>query len=394
MLRRVRPRRGSVEHQELHVAVATRKSSERRLLHLSDELLAAVLGAADAPGVMYRLLQVNKHVSELLRDETWPTWRSLAHRMSTWVPKIHTPVGVHVSTIATGMLTKAAARIGGWRSLCHEKDAYDPRHLALPTDSPVDWPPGRWYPLTPHEEQGLFDTILHAPPRMFPRAALPSQIVSPQPSPAIGPHQAPLSLVFLLDGSGSMTPCFRGVKRFIRNMILHLRCGFDSKNPPNKPSIAGATASLLQFNDYKVRKEFSDSLNMRLFTPEMDHCLDNWDDIRKLGGTTRFLHAVEAAHEAIQEAPAVNRKLLILLTDGVADDWEDALKMMIKMHDNSDGLLSFMVMGVAACSYYEDEFPVQATLKLMGEKFRQQLFMLSRDNERPRDLESVIVQPG
>ena len=28
--------------------------------------------------------------------------------MSTWVPKIHTPVGVHVSTIATGMLTKAA----------------------------------------------------------------------------------------------------------------------------------------------------------------------------------------------------------------------------------------------------------------------------------------------
>ena len=95
MLRRVRPRRGSVgdhtsvfahhasgitvlalhgpckfivislqcyfdltEHQELHVAVATRKSSERRLLHLSDELLAAVLGAADAPGVMYRLLQV------------------------------------------------------------------------------------------------------------------------------------------------------------------------------------------------------------------------------------------------------------------------------------------------------------------------------------------------
>merc|ERR1712182_162245 len=113
MQRRVRPRRGSVEHSNLHVGASMRhSSSERRLLPLSDELLAAVLSAADAPGVMYRLLQVNLHVSELLRDETWPTWRGLAHRMSTWAPTIQTASGPLVSTIVSGMLAKAAARIG------------------------------------------------------------------------------------------------------------------------------------------------------------------------------------------------------------------------------------------------------------------------------------------
>ena len=98
--------------------------------------------------------------------------------------------------------------------------------------------------------------------------------------------------------------------------------------------------------------------------------------------------------QAIEAAPAENRKLLVLLTDGVADDWQDALKMMIKCHSEAQGLFSFLVLGVAACSYYEDEFPVQPTLKLMGPEFQQQLFMLSRDNERPRELESVTVQPG
>merc|ERR1719324_838846 len=112
--------------------------------------------------MMYRLLQVNMHITKILRDETWPTWRGLAHRMSTWIPTIQGPGdSTYVSGIATSMLSKAAARIGGWRTLCHEKDAYDPRHLALPTDAPLDWPPGRWYPLTPMEEFGLFDTILN-----------------------------------------------------------------------------------------------------------------------------------------------------------------------------------------------------------------------------------------
>ena len=112
----------------------------------------------------------------------------------------------------------------------------------------------------------------------------------------------------------------------------------------------------------------------------------------------RFVHAVEAAKEAIEAAPITNRKLLILLTDGVADDWNDALKIMIKMqqqHQTAPGAtVDFLVLGVAACSYYEDEFPVQSTLKLMGEQYQQQLFMLSRDNERPREVESVTLQPG
>lgn len=395
---RQRPRRGSVEHGEMHTGLSIRRFSERRLLHLSDELLAAVLAAADSPGVMFKLLQVNIHVSHLLRDETWPTWRSMAYRMTTWVPKISTSDTHHISNIATSMLAKAAARAGGWRGLCLEKDAYDPRHLALPSDAPLDWPAGRWYPLTPPEEHGLFETILHTPlPDAQPQISLrPSDMVrTPLSSPAMASKPPPLSLVFLLDGSGSMTPCFRGVKRFIRNMVLHLRCGFDSRTAP-PPHIAGATASLLQFNDYKVRKEFdTDSLNSPLFTPDMDHLLENWDDIRKLGGTTRFVHAVEVAREAINAAPAENRKLLVLLTDGVADDWNDALKMMIKMQEQGDGMVSFLVLGVAACSYYEDEFPVQSTLKLMGPKHQKQLFMLSRDNERPREvLETVMVHPG
>jgi len=126
----------------------------------------------------------------------------------------------------------------------------------------------------------------------------------------------------------------------------------------------------------------------------MDNILENWDDIRKLGGTTRFLHAVEAGKEAIDNAPSCNRKLLILLTDGVADDWQDALKLMMKLHADAEGMVSFLVLGVAACSYYEDEFPVQPTLKQMGPQFQQQLFMLSRDNERPRELETITVHPG
>jgi len=124
------------EHAAVHTAISARNErySERRLQHMSDELLAAILSASDAPGVMYRLLQanharfalvrcekclltfhtsvqVNIHLSNLLADESWPTWRSLAHRMSTWVPLIQHKDGDYVSGIATSMLTKAA---GEW----------------------------------------------------------------------------------------------------------------------------------------------------------------------------------------------------------------------------------------------------------------------------------------
>ena len=48
------------------------------------------------------------HINHLLRDESWPTWRSMAHRMSTWVPLIHGKDGHFISGIATSMLNKAA----------------------------------------------------------------------------------------------------------------------------------------------------------------------------------------------------------------------------------------------------------------------------------------------
>ena len=54
------------EHADLHASVVTKwASSEKRLLHLSDELLAAVLALADAPGVMFRLLQASLAVTAL-----------------------------------------------------------------------------------------------------------------------------------------------------------------------------------------------------------------------------------------------------------------------------------------------------------------------------------------
>merc|ERR1712224_651200 len=200
-----------------------------------------------------------------------------------------------------------------------------------------------------------------------------TRVVSPYTSPANGPTQAPLSLVFLLDGSGSMTPCFRGVKRFIRNMILHLRQGYDSTGPA-PPNVGGATASVLQFNDFKVRNEFN-ALNLPLLSPELSEVLEDWERIKKLGGTTKFLHAAQAAKEAMEAAPPCNNKLLVLITDGVADDWQDAIKLMIKIQTDSNGSMAFLVVGVAACSYYEDEFPVHVTQKLLGEQYSQQLFM-------------------
>merc|ERR1711939_484229 len=168
-------------------------------------------------------------------------------------------------------------------------------------------------------------------------------------------------------------PCFRGIMRFIRNMILHLRRGYDSSTVPAEAHyLHNATASLLQFNDYKVRHDFGqERQNVPLFSQDMDQILSNWEDIRKLGGTTRFVHAVEAAQSVVEAAPDVNRKLLVLVTDGVAEDWESAVRKIMQMQKD-DKSFTFLVLGVAACSYYEDEFPVTDTLKLLGEKHKQQ----------------------
>lgn len=362
---------------------------QNQLAQLSDELLANVLIAADSPGVIFKTLQVNKHMKQVLLDESWATWSGLARRMSTYV---HTMGETGLSSIVTKMLSRAALRIGGWRTLCAEKEAYYAAKEVLPTNAPTDWPSGRWYPLTPHEELGLFDTLLYSPPQ---GKDIPNLSNAASASPSLAAKLEPLSLVFLLDGSGSMTPCFRGITRFIRNMILHLRRGYDSSNvPADAHHLRNATASLLQFNDYKVRQDFGqERKNVPLFSEDMDTILSSWEDIRKLGGTTRFVHAVEAAKSAVDAAPELNRKLLVLVTDGVAEDWETAVQTMLQMQKDCENF-TFVVLGVAACSYYEDEFPVNETLKLLGEKHKQQLFMLSRDNTRPRELHLDSMTPG
>jgi len=134
-----------VEHADHHVGLCNAKSLQRHLFTLSDDVIAAIIASSDAPGMLFNLLLVNKHIFCLLRDESWPTWRGLAHRMSTWAPSLESDTKAKVSSLVSLMLTRAAARIGGWRALCFEKESYDPRHLSLPADAPIDWPPGRWY---------------------------------------------------------------------------------------------------------------------------------------------------------------------------------------------------------------------------------------------------------
>lgn len=200
-----------------------------------------------------------------------------------------------------------------------------------------------------------------------------------------------LSVFFLLDGSGSMTPCFRGIKRFIKNMIARLR-------EPEMPSQAGikSTVAFLQYNDYKVRNELAidgdpDMLNVPMRSEQLDVVMDSWDKIAKLGGTTRTIHAVEAAERAVQAAPKGNKKLIVLVSDGVTDDWEESIKQLLRIQEQ-DADTHLLVVGVAACSYYEDEFPTMDTLKLLGKERESSLFMLSRDNESSKRLSTMA--PG
>eukprot|EP00656_Telonema_subtile_P004477 TRINITY_DN1203_c0_g1_i1.p4 TRINITY_DN1203_c0_g1~~TRINITY_DN1203_c0_g1_i1.p4 ORF type:complete len:113 (-),score=30.02 TRINITY_DN1203_c0_g1_i1:249-587(-) len=109
------------------------------------------------------------------------------------------------------------------------------------------------------------------------------------------------------------------------------------------------------------------------------------------GGTTRTIHAVEAAQRAFEAAPAGNRKLIVLISDGVTDDWDDSIKQLIKIQAGDDRA-HLLVVGVAACSYYEDEFPTLDTLNLLGKDGESSLFMLSRDNESARGLSTMA--PG
>jgi hypothetical protein len=206
----------------------------------------------------------------------------------------------------------------------------------------------------------------------------------------------PLSLFFLLDGSGSMTPCFRGIKRFIRNMILRfgvLPAGI----------LEASTVAFLQYNDYKVRDELSnhkvpalgedveEGVNVPVQSTRMRTALENWDGIHKLGGTTSTIHAVDSARTAYDAAPVENSKLIVLVSDGVTEDWEESIGQLVELQANDENT-HLLVLGVAACSYYEDEFPTEDTLKLLGPNNEHQLFMMSRDNEKPCRLDSIA--PG
>lgn len=345
-------------------SVASKHLSKSRLfdlLALSDELVSIILSHSDAAGLAFVALQVCHQLSRIVCDDSYRTvWFGLCHRMSyKWAVK---------NKLLDRCLELAACRAGGWRALCHEKDAFDPRHPKLPEQAPTDWPAGRWYPLTPCEETGLFDALLEQTRGRD--------------------CQTPVSLFFLLDGSGSMTPCFRGIKRFIRNMILRLRAA----------SHVESTVAFLQYNDYKVRNELvadQSGLNVTMQSPQLSSALENWDAIRKLGGTTSTIHAVQSAKEAFEAAPRGNTKLMLLISDGVTDDWSASIKQLVQMQAG-DERAHLLVIGVAACSYYEDEFPTevrwleplaelgwQDTLQLLGPGREHQLFLMSRDNERP-----------
>eukprot|EP00658_Telonema_sp_P-2_P018359 TRINITY_DN171_c0_g1_i4.p1 TRINITY_DN171_c0_g1~~TRINITY_DN171_c0_g1_i4.p1 ORF type:complete len:192 (-),score=53.13 TRINITY_DN171_c0_g1_i4:43-618(-) len=191
-----------------------------------------------------------------------------------------------------------------------------------------------------------------------------------------------------------MTPCFRGIKRFIRNMVQRLRpeCVTEASRQ--------STMCFMQYNDYKVRNELArlpgqdqDVLNVPIRSEQLDQAIASWDDIQKLGGTTRTIHAVESAQRAFHAAPCDNNKLIVLISDGVTDDWSDSITELLKI-EAADEKAHLLVVGVAACSYYEDEFPTLDTLKLLGKEKENSLFMLSRDNESTRSHQLSSITPG
>merc|ERR1711998_127993 len=92
------------------------------LLGLSDELVATILYcSSDAEGLAFVALQVCTQLWRIATDDSFRTvWFGLCHRMSyTWAVK---------SKLLDRCLELAACRAGGWRALCHEKEAFDPRH--------------------------------------------------------------------------------------------------------------------------------------------------------------------------------------------------------------------------------------------------------------------------
>ena len=111
--------------------------------------------------------------------------------------------------------------------------------------------------------------------------------------------------------------------------------------------------------------------------------LAGWEDIRLMGGGTNFLHALEKAKDTCEAAPPANLKLILLFTDGIADDWKQVLQRMIVMEKESPGS-HFLIMGITdnQRKFYDGfNFPRPETLKALGKNYADRLIMLSREEQ-------------
>jgi len=108
-----------------------------------------------------------------------------------------------------------------------------------------------------------------------------------------------------------------------------------------------------------------------------------WNKIKIMGGGTNFLHALDHAKIACEAAPVANLKVVLLFTDGIADDWSEVIERMIEMEKETQGS-HFMIMGVTENQrkfYNGYNFPRPETLKALGKTHEARLVMLSREED-------------
>jgi len=322
-----------------------------QLLKLSIEIQANILRlAGEAPGVVYRAILTSTELFAMTCDETVcrSIWRTMHSRMPNSTP---------ASQFRADLEDRAARVAGGWRALCHEKRVFDsifqPR-VQLPRDA--------WYALSPSEEAGMCDAML-----------------------SLARHRPALSIVCLVDGSSSMNHCFKPVMGCIQRMLLRLL------GAPHGCGI-GHTISLFQFNHTVVKQE-SQGLAIPLHSAQMQLQLASWADISIIGGGTNFLHALDEAQNAFNAVPMENYKLLLLFTDGIADDWAIVVNRMREMEAAAPGS-HFFILGVTdntekTCHGFN--FPRIETLAALGATHSNRLIMLSKED--PQELHR-LSQPA
>jgi len=331
------------------------------LLRLSSEMQAFVLTlAAEQAGVVHKAVQASKELRTVVCDDRLcpKLWQLMHGRMPS------SNKGEYM--FFKNMAARAATFAGGWRSLCREKAFY-----AWRCSLGLGLPCGPCYALSPAEEMGLFEQLF-----------------------SLGRAYPAISLVGLVDGSASMHPCFQAMMGCIRRMLLHLQ------KKTSRGSVGGHTVSLMQFNHEVVRVD-SPSAVSPLLSAEVQQQLASWDSIGLLGGGTNFMHALNEAGTTFKALPADNYKLLLLFTDGIAEDWCEVLRNMLAMQEATPGM-SFKVLGITEnrrrC-YEGYNFPVPATLKTLGPAHGDQLVILSHETPEshsvlPRPCQLSIIAPG